>query len=51
MSDIEAWVHSHRGSNPEDISSLNTEEASSCLVIASYYIQLFFAATYFANID
>ncbi|CAD6249966.1 unnamed protein product [Miscanthus lutarioriparius] len=31
VSDIEAWVHSHRGSNPEDISSLNTEEASSCL--------------------
>ncbi|CAD6233727.1 unnamed protein product [Miscanthus lutarioriparius] len=29
--DIEAWIHSHRGSNPEDISSLNTEEASSCL--------------------
>ncbi|CAD6266046.1 unnamed protein product [Miscanthus lutarioriparius] len=29
--EIEAWVHTHRGSNPEDITSLNTEEATACL--------------------
>ena len=34
ISDIEAWVHTHRGSNPEDITSLNTEEATTCLVSA-----------------
>ena len=44
MNDIEAWVHTHRGSNPEDITSLNTntEEATTCLVITNYAYLLFF---------
>jgi hypothetical protein len=33
VTDIEAWVHTHRGSNPEDNTSLNTEEATTCLII------------------
>ncbi|KAF2913806.1 hypothetical protein DAI22_10g114100 [Oryza sativa Japonica Group] len=31
VSAIEAWVHTHRGSNPEDTNTLNTEEATLCL--------------------
>ncbi|RLM86565.1 hypothetical protein C2845_PM04G24650 [Panicum miliaceum] len=31
VSEVEAWVHSHKGSNPEDHTSLNTEEATACL--------------------
>jgi hypothetical protein len=41
VTDIEAWVHTHRGSNPEDITSLNTEEATICLVITNYAYLLF----------
>ncbi|WVZ89659.1 hypothetical protein U9M48_036034 [Paspalum notatum var. saurae] len=31
VSHVEAWIHTHRGSNPEDITSLNSEEATACL--------------------
>ncbi|CAN6322887.1 unnamed protein product [Urochloa humidicola] len=31
VTDIEAWVHTHRGENPEDTTTLNTEEAIACL--------------------
>ncbi|CAL5084017.1 unnamed protein product [Urochloa decumbens] len=31
VSDVEAWVHTHRGLNPEDVTSLNTEAATECL--------------------
>ncbi|TVU41514.1 hypothetical protein EJB05_15041, partial [Eragrostis curvula] len=32
VSEVEAWIYSHRGPNPEDLDSLNTEEATACLV-------------------
>ncbi|KAL6839052.1 hypothetical protein ACP4OV_031106 [Aristida adscensionis] len=31
VTQVEAWVYTHRGSNPENPSSLNTEEATACL--------------------
>ncbi|CAN6172484.1 unnamed protein product [Urochloa humidicola] len=31
VSEVEAWVHTHRGSNLEDVNTLNTEEATVCL--------------------
>ncbi|TVU01241.1 hypothetical protein EJB05_53279, partial [Eragrostis curvula] len=31
VSEVEAWIYSHRGPNPEDLDSLNTEEATACL--------------------
>ncbi|XP_062206347.1 uncharacterized protein LOC133908371 [Phragmites australis] len=31
VSQIEAWVYTHRGLNPQDPSSLNTEQATACL--------------------
>ena len=34
ITDVGAWIHIHRGTNPEDITSLNTEEATTCLVSA-----------------
>ena len=50
VNDIEAWVHIHRGSNPEDITSLNTEEATTCLVITKWLFLILqnFNVTYFA---
>ena len=50
VNDIEAWVHTQRGSNPEDITSLNTEEATTCLVITKWLFLILqnFNVTYFA---
>ncbi|KAL6639429.1 hypothetical protein ACP70R_023159 [Stipagrostis hirtigluma subsp. patula] len=31
VTQVEAWVHTHRGSDPEDPNLLNTEEATACL--------------------
>ncbi|KAL6645213.1 hypothetical protein ACP70R_016821 [Stipagrostis hirtigluma subsp. patula] len=31
VTQVEAWVYTHRGSNPENPSALNTEEATACL--------------------
>ncbi|CAL5078980.1 unnamed protein product [Urochloa decumbens] len=31
VSEVEAWVHTHRGSDLEDVNTLNTEEATVCL--------------------
>lgn len=31
-------MYTHRGSNPQDPNSLNTEEAAACLVILCYFL-------------
>ncbi|CAL4979876.1 unnamed protein product [Urochloa decumbens] len=36
VSEVEAWVHTHRGSDLEDVNTLNTEEAAVCLVSEKY---------------
>ena len=55
LSEVEAWVHTHRGPNPEDMTSLNTEEATKCLVcprcssLHCFHLLLFCIILYFAN--
>ena len=36
VSEVEAWVYTHRGPNTEDPETLNTAEATACLV--SYFV-------------
>jgi hypothetical protein len=40
VSEVEASVHTHRGSNPEDDTFLNTEEATTCLVRVILRLQI-----------